>query len=434
MHIESKISMREELRLYWEEFVCNSTTHGLINIQHNKTRFFKLMWLMLFLGAFAFCFLLIVKSIDAYLKFEVTTKIRILPKIPMDFPIIKICDANPFSTNYAKTKINEYLNVSGIESPFNLSTSNLKDMKNVLESLIDFLEVKNFHLNDSDKRKLSTELSAVMISCSFGGVPCSADNFTWKHDYNFMIDCYVFNSGEDVNGSQASFISSSQRGILNGFEIELLLPRADDYYLDRANGIRIFIGDSSMEDKEYEEVDVDPGSKMIIGLKKTVSKALPYPYSSCNPDPSHWQYQCIDKCFNSKSYTKCNCSFFDDCFTLEQFKCARGLFYEFHRELILEDECSMKCVSRCELSFYDLSTSSLDYPSTNYAKNLIDNKNIVFKNFDYPIDLDHLKENMIAINVYFKNLEYTLIEESPTTSELDLIANVGGLMGEKFTV
>jgi hypothetical protein len=60
---------------------------------------------------------------------------------------------------------------------------------------------------------------------------------------------------------------------------------------------------------------------------------------------------------------------------------------------------------------------------------MLNNKESVFKNLNYSIDIDYLKKNMISINVFWKKIEYTLIEESPTTTELDLIANVGGILG-----
>jgi hypothetical protein len=69
------------------------------------------------------------------------------------------------------------------------------------------------------------------------------------------------------------------------------------------------------------------------------------------------------------------------------------------------------------------------FPSENYATNMIDNRAYVFKNQNYSIDSDYLKKNLIALLVYWKNLEYTFIEETPTTTELDLIANVGGILG-----
>jgi hypothetical protein len=79
---------------------------------------------------------------------------------------------------------------------------------------------------------------------------------------------------------------------------------------------------------------------------------------------------------------------------------------------------------------YELTSSSFDYPSNNYAKNMIDNKDYLFRNQNYSIDFNHLKENLIGILVFWENLEYTLIEESPTTPALDLIADIGGILGE----
>ena len=59
----------------------------------------------------------------------------------------------------------------------------------------------------------------------------------------------------------------------------------------------------------------------------------------------------------------------------------------------------------------------------------MNNKDYVFKSQTYSIDIEYLEKNMLALEIYWKNLEYTLIEESPTTTDLDLISNIGGLLG-----
>lgn len=39
------------------------------------------------------------------------------------------------------------------------------------------------------------------------------------------------------------------------------------------------------------------------------------------------------------------------------------------------------------------------------------------------------KQSLLALNVYFDDLKYTLISESPKTSIFDLIANIGSALG-----
>jgi hypothetical protein len=193
-------------------------------------------------------------------------------------------------------------------------------------------------------------------------------------------------------------------------------------------GMRVFIGDSSMEFSEYEYVGLPPGFLTNIGMKKTVSTALSKPFSDCNSDPEYSQPGCIENCYSLSFPRYCNCSI-QNCLTLEQIKCVHKFHDIFYHDLFPNDDCSKKCVASCERTVYELTTSSFVFPSENYATNIIDNRAYVFKNQNYSIDSDYLKKNLIALLVYWKNLEYTFIEETPTTTELNLIANVGGILG-----
>jgi hypothetical protein len=426
--MEAKISLKEDLTLQWETFLNRCTVHGFKNIKENKARFFKTMWLILFLLSSAFCFYLIVSSINSYLNFEVITKIKINQQNSIDFPIIKMCDTNTYSTRYAKKLIDSYFNESGINSPFNMTSASEGYMRGRINILRDLVKKKNIHLSIEEKKKLGIELNQMFISGSYGNVEISAENFTWKYENN-EGNCYVFNSGLDSNGSEIPVLSSTQSGPSYGFRLELLLPPSDFYYLDISNGLRMYVGDSSMEFSEYEYIVLSPGSMAYIGIEKTVSKALPYPHSDCNPDFDYSQKNCIKNCYSLSLSEVCNCSV-QNCLTYEQILCEHKFHDKFYSKLFRNDTCSQKCVPSCKRTVYELTSSSFNYPSNNYAKNMIDNKDYLFRNQNYSIDFNHLKENLIGLIVYWKNLEYVSIVETPTTTVLGLIANVGGFLGK----
>jgi hypothetical protein len=201
----SKSSLREELILHWKEFIGHSTTLGIVSMQKNNSRIFKLMWLILFLGSTAFCSLLIVSAINSFLMYDVTTTIQIKPKNPIKFPIIKICDVNFFSTEYAKELIREYFNSSGIQNPLNVSTSNKKYIRSYLNFLRDLVKMKSFGLSKEEKKKFSMEFNKIMISCSFGNAECLAESFIWEYIDDLPANCFTFNSGLDSNSSKIKY-------------------------------------------------------------------------------------------------------------------------------------------------------------------------------------------------------------------------------------
>jgi hypothetical protein len=156
--------------------------------------------------------------------YDVTTKIQIKPKNPITFPIIKVCDANFFSTEYAKQLINEYFNSSGIQNPLNVSTSNKKYIRSYLNFLRDLVKMKSSGLSKEEKKKLSMEFGKIMISCSFGNAECLPESFIWEYIDDLPANCFTFNSGLDSNKSKIPFLTSTKSGLLHGFRLELLFP------------------------------------------------------------------------------------------------------------------------------------------------------------------------------------------------------------------
>jgi hypothetical protein len=422
-----KLTLAEQFTLHWNEFVDRCSTHGIVNIKQNNTYFFKAIWLILFFSSFGFCFYLILKSINEYLNFQVTTKIKITSQGAIEFPTVKICYVNLFSTEYAKKFIDEHFNASGLKDPFNVTYLNKNDMASSLELLNALIEKNTYFMTEEEKGNINVVLSKMLISCNYGTIPCSAKNFTWIND-PLLGSCYVFNSGKiDESDSKAPVLVSVISGPYDGLKIELLLPPAKVYYLDSAYGIQVYIGDSSIDKTQFENIQVAPGTKAIVGMKKTLSRALAYPFSECNQDPTYKQIDCTLKCFDLTLFRKCNCT---DCTTIAQVDCQHQVSIDFFSKLILADECAIKCTPSCERTFYELSPSYLEYPSDNYVNNLIYNKDVLFKHSNYPISFEYLKRSMISLNFYYKNIEYTLIEESATMTEMDLISNVGGLLGK----
>ena len=41
----------------------------------------------------------------------------------------------------------------------------------------------------------------------------------------------------------------------------------------------------------------------------------------------------------------------------------------------------------------------------------------------------HLRENMVFLDIYYEDLKYTLVEESRSDYEVDLISDMGGTFG-----
>ncbi len=86
--------------------------------------------------------------------------------------------------------------------------------------------------------------------------------------------------------------------------------------------------------------------------------------------------------------------------------------------------CEPFCPEECSSISYSMTTSFSNYPSKSYAeKKLLSNKKLMHK------DYQELKMNVLAVNVYFGDLSYTLIGQQAKMDLIDLISNIGGLLG-----
>ena len=139
----------------------------------------RCMWVLVLILSAIFCLVLIVKSIQEYLRYEVSTRTRLLTEQQSVFPTIIICNQNPFTTPYA----------DALFSSANITN----DVNNIW--LLDkyWRETTGSYLNDAQKGKMSN-LNDMLISCKFGFLTCNESDFEFiYHPYHH--NCYRFNSG-----------------------------------------------------------------------------------------------------------------------------------------------------------------------------------------------------------------------------------------------
>jgi hypothetical protein len=90
-----------------------------------------------------------------------------------------------------------------------------------------------------------------------------------------------------------------------------------------------------------------------------------------------------------------------------------------------------QCPEQCDTITYDLSLSTYSYPSTSFAKKLFDTnfKNVTTKlkklNFT---SFEDLKNTLIDIRVYYPDLAYQTITQSPIYAGIDLLSLIGGTL------
>ena len=95
-----------------------------------------------------------------------------------------------------------------------------------------------------------------------------------------------------------------------------------------------------------------------------------------------------------------------------------------NRKSLIRNKCKDECPLECEYTTYDWSMSSLDYPSLPFFQSITKNSKF-YSNFTFV----EYKESHLRVNIFFDNMEYTEIIETPMKSFFDLISNLGGVLG-----
>ena len=137
------------------------------------------------------------------------------------------------------------------------------------------------------------------------------------------------------------------------------------------------------------------------------------------------QNDCFKLCQQEQIIAKCGCynlefSMFNNqtmpCLNLTQFNCLDNEKSNFD---LTECQANL-CPLECDSIKYDLSLSSLIKPTVNDYRDL---------NISQTISYEEWRTQQLQIFVYYPQLEYTLIEEIPAMTIIDLISNIGGSMG-----
>lgn len=73
-----------------------------------------------------------------------------------------------------------------------------------------------------------------------------------------------------------------------------------------------------------------------------------------------------------------------------------------------------------------------DFPTRAYANQLVNRTNLLahfYPNVSQVTYEQLLKSHLIALDIYYSDMKYTLIEEIEKTKFLDLVSGVGGTLG-----
>ena len=174
----------------------------------------KLVWLVLVISSAAACTFLVIKSVNEYLHYEVTTTSRVLTEHQSNIPAITICNFNPFTTDYAASLFaqanltNSFLNMWQLDTYWKNTTGSYLSL---------------------DQKTQMSSLSDILIYCKIGFFACSPKNFQFIYHLSYY-NCYRFNSGVDANQQATTLLSTVTSGFVSALTIDLYAGLSDSQY------------------------------------------------------------------------------------------------------------------------------------------------------------------------------------------------------------
>ena len=447
-------TLRKQFKSKTKEWAEATSFHGLRNISSSGYLAVKLIWSVLFIGALGYSIHLISNSFTAYFSYDVVSSVSIIKHPQIDFPTVTICNFNVFDmrknsnlTTYADKFVkdlnqNRSLKYTGI----------LNHFLQVAESYY-----KTSIYNNLSDIELGFKMSDMLMSCQFNAQPCNSSDFTLFETFNYG-NCYQFNA---IKKSSDSKKQTQNGGLVYGLNLELFLGNTgNELNILKSNGVRVYVHDSKINPIILKEgFYVSPGTEtnMVISqtnfnrIKTSVKNCIENVTSTTEFDSDFYretirkfkiysQKYCVLVCYNQFIFEKCNASITD----LNNFQMNRNLdlnaticfttkTVDFYSNSSLVSNCYSKCPQECDTVNYDLQISFADYP-TQFYSTLIKSYFAYWNNY-YPrifynfTDHAELKKNILAINLYFQDTSYMLIEENLAKTPEQLIADIGGLLG-----
>jgi len=274
-------------------------------------------------------------------------------------------------------------------------------------------------------RKDNHSLNDFMVYCTLNLADCSEEDFDTIID-EFGYVSYKFKSYK-------SYTPGMQYGLQILINLEDI--ECDRCYLD---GIRLIIHNQSIDPGYYSGgtksgLTLAPGLSHEISVRRTFSYKLGLPFNNCiknvnslksynselyqfmlsSTNYSYRQTDCFDYCMGRELNRELNNSNKIDHWLQIHRKYPFEKFWQFYLRFTrgkINNVCTPFCPLECD---------SIKYEVTNTFTKLSDNE------FNTLFDINGSTNNLIWVNIYYENLEYTSISQVPHMDLFDLISNIG---------
>ncbi|XP_021361147.1 amiloride-sensitive sodium channel subunit beta-2-like [Mizuhopecten yessoensis] len=297
---------------------------------------------------------------------------------------------------------------------------------------------KHAFMNESSEKreKLGHSIQDMLVSCSYNARKCFYNNFTLFQSSEYG-NCFTLESSDYF---------SRKPGPLNGLWLTLnleILEYITSFVI--GYGVKLLIHQpGTVVFPTVEGIVLSPGHETTIALRMVKVERLGEPYGECSVGEDfqkafgiHYTIPaCIKLCKQHWVVKMCKCL-------------PTQLEFEVDHDNEMDEakthkvrECESGNVAGMKELVYEKTISTRPWPNDDYLKyalvrRLCWNKNLTYleefcgryQNDSKEADVTVARDNFLRTVIYFEDINYEAITESPLYDEFQFLANIGGTLG-----
>ena len=427
-----------------------SSSNGIPQFARIESLGLRFVYGVCILASTSYMSYLSIQAIQQYYSYQINISSQLNFESPTYFPAVDICNLSPFATNVS----NEFVSKLIQSKKVNL----ISDQEAVSFADNYYYQVSTYFQYYSSEERInmsnySPSLKDMLISCKFQGKICSTSDFIPIENF-YYGNCYRFNGGTSQFGKSVNIKKSTQPGPQYGLQLEIDLGDPNStLFFSYKRGLRVIVHNQSDIAIFPEEngINIPTGFYTDVSVSRAFNYQLKEPFNYCLDgfnDPSitpndflslmnqrfgpngYNQKYCLKLCMQKYLNDNCDCTdlslpFYTNntifCLNQNQTNCiakTKTLFFDTEAN----DNCQNLCPIDCSINIIDTSISIVNFPTKWFYKKLILSNNESIPNIDFS-------NRFLALNVFYKDLSYTEITQSASTTLNDLLCNIGNILG-----
>ncbi|XP_022106909.1 degenerin deg-1-like [Acanthaster planci] len=281
-----------------------------------------------------------------------------------------------------------------------------------------------------------------ILQCTFDKRNCSYRDFRVFQNTDYG-NCFTFNHGT----GNSKVRTTSRFGAKYGLHVTLFIEQPE--YLgifSPESGVRLTVhGQRTMPLPEDNGITAAAGLATSVGMRQDFISRQPFPYGNCsdsfdtrfNVTAGDYDYSlsaCTKFCLQSEMLSRCGCV--TDILIYSALKCSylnttqqtcRRAVENLYEDNKLQ---SCKCFSACRETTFKLGVSSSRWPSERYEEHLYSRISATNEKAARLMqEVEQTRKNLVRLRVYFEELNYQSIIQTPKYSVETLLGSLGGLFG-----